>query len=1550
MPAVRTTTRVAPTTTRKTTRTPAKAASTDDDRNGEEELVKGMERVLKISQPQESTVRTRRTAVKDATTVDGPSKATKTPAVASKSAGAVRTTSRSAASSTSKQKSVPSSSKKSTVRTAPSHTSSVPLNKGKSRENDLPSIDKLHISKEEDAATSSLQPVERARLAMQAINSSLKSLTAAIQSGHQYGSTSGSSSKEKGPETSDDIWTDKRIVSLVETCEAALVALRRLEEQGSLPGKAIEIERAAQGLVGKCLRLEMYRRVLDQLRTARPSILRLYNPISFSPSIANARSNAAPSRSGLSATSSRATTAQSEPSKRQPSFDSWKDLTWLPSPRETSTMSDEVKGIAFQALLAAWIALIALHGSEVNEENFPLPIHDGKLETHLHPLRLAIETPQAQVTSLMQLLSRRLSALEATPSTKRWLHIRLLTLTSFSTIVQTAPKESTSKQVPQQVWETCHRTVSFYVSAKQDENERAEDGSTAIGVLVGWVEAMVQYRRGQTKEWFQGPAWTTLMDLWISLGRRLADSSVIDRALSLMASDTPGIATPPRSLLALDTPSTPTSQPSGSSRGSKRSARGKHQPHEAQAEVIRRGGDLAKTTLALDKYLTEATAMASATAESSINSTDMVTLAEALVNLEDSDSARASLAKAVRAIERTRRSCVKILERIATESAESSLLTAVRKGLVSGVELVEEVLSDSLISLSEVAQDLVAGAVDSLVALARHPPRLGGDAAVARTTLSYLSRARDMTQMASTQVDAIELGDWLRCLSAAAYNNGTKLYKEDRFSEAQSSVELGCMWGKEALSLAGNDNSTVWAQVREHLPKKYELLAFCQRKDGDTAGGLRTYCNYLSSLPPSITTRLAELSGSVSVSEGFVSASDVDAALSRLAFMIMNDPMLMPVSKVLDDMTNAQIPGEAVGLVGERLFILLNEGQHRVEIAQVALDLGRAIMDVYNAAQFPIRRMRMLTRLMALISASGVETTKFNEYARELDALNAVGDPAGDARLLAHRPELHATALLIQAIHAYHAESEPTQTVLDFATQAMHELRAMIIPPSPLPVVEKANESKRKPLGHAATTRAPLRAPVKSSRTVSEPKAVKAISNKATVQTASTEAPERSKRRCSVTPVTTFEDLPRTASLLGALASLLGLLGHVLPKVEALKVLRSLLRGREEFIDDYVSRSAELAAEYAKLGKISRATTVFSQTIRFVAEAKKPASAVTRVELHLLHSAHLARTGHSQKSTEDFILASGLVKDVESLKSGSLTARVLDRCAEIERVSLAHQALRAMGLARDDTSSALNHLNCNFRLCARAADAICRLAPEIKSPVPAKNEASTADQDDPFAAPAQVKKVAGQDEPAKDDAPTSAAPQAWTFTGRRLHTLQFHIAENLLSALFDLAQAFAQRGTVRECEYYLKQAEIVATATKTSTMVTRAKTQLAHLQYRLRRLEKADSTIEEASKNLAIADGPDAIEIERLRGELLARHEETEQANELFVHASADIGTLDTAFTEAEALITSPRKSLPRVSASASMNLASSSRKETLLATSLAQILRQQVWLFREAD
>lgn len=160
---------------------------------------------------------------------------------------------------------------------------------------------------------------------------------------------------------------------------------------------------------------------------------------------------------------------------------------------------------------------------------------------------------------------------------------------------------------------------------------------------------------------------------------------------------------------------------------------------------------------------------------------------------------------------------------------------------------------------------------------------------------------------------------------------------------------------------------------------------------------------------------------------------------------------------------------------------------------------------------------------------------------------------------------------------------------------------------------------------------------------------------------------------------------------------------------------------------------------------------------------------------------------------------------------------------------------------QDNATGAIIHLSAAFRLWTRASDAICRIAEKQPS-----SNASTLGLEDPFLVTPNPRRPKGVDEPAKDESgPTPS--QAAHFSGKHLHNLQWHVAYGLLDVTFDLASAYAARGSVRDAEYFLKVAGLVSETIKSGSMGAKVGTREAELLFRLRKLEEVGTRLESAA-------------------------------------------------------------------------------------------------------
>ena len=280
-----------------------------------------------------------------------------------------------------------------------------------------------------------------------------------------------------------------------------------------------------------------------------------------------------------------------------------------------------------------------------------------------------------------------------------------------------------------------------------------------------------------------------------------------------------------------------------------------------------------------------------------------------------------------------------------------------------------------------------------------------------------------------------------------------------------------------------------------------------------------------------------------------------------------------------------------------------------------------------------------------------------------------------DSALQPYLPGLLASITVLQALDAYQSQPDPTLTVMALSKQALSELRSMLLPAA-LKQSTSTLDPKR-PLGRAKSTiSAPVKATVKpavTSRTVS---AKAPLTTKANATSSAKRATSNAGPGSSPLPM---DAAPTLASHLAALISLLGVLGLTLQKVECLKVFRALFRSDPEVVDEYIALSAQLAFEYADLGKVTRANTVFAQAIRVVEDSETSIAPHVVSLLYLRYCIYLAMMRRVDEAIHAYNVAATFAKQVDE----SETTRYFRQTLEwLERGILAREAVASISHAQ----------------------------------------------------------------------------------------------------------------------------------------------------------------------------------------------------------------------------------------------------------------------------
>ena len=251
------------------------------------------------------------------------------------------------------------------------------------------------------------------------------------------------------------------------------------------------------------------------------------------------------------------------------------------------------------------------------------------------------------------------------------------------------------------------------------------------------------------------------------------------------------------------------------------------------------------------------------------------------------------------------------------------------------------------------------------------------------------------------------------------------------------------------------------------------------------------------------------------------------------------------------------------------------------------------------------------------------------------------------------------------------------------------------------------------------------------------------------------------------------------------------------------------------------------------------------------------------------------------------------------------------------------------------------HLAAAFRLSGRIATLACRGAiatdvADTSTPSSAKHE------DDPFSAPTSTGE--GEDEASKDEVKDARRhSEAEKFKTKILGGIQWRAGEYLLRITLKEAAVNAQRGSIPEAEYMLNVSEQVAEGVRSTVYASRVAVRRAELLFRRRQFDEAEQKLEEAVELCPLDEGPDMVEIKRVRGDLLVKLRMVKEARQILTTASKDVHGLDAVFVATEALLPSPKKLAVSSALPAKALVSSNARtKEPLLPIALAHILERQ--------
>ncbi|TBU57165.1 peptidase family C50-domain-containing protein [Dichomitus squalens] len=933
-----------------------------------------------------------------------------------------------------------------------------------------------------------------------------------------------------------------------------------------------------------------------------------------------------------------------------------------------------------------------------------------------------------------------------------------------------------------------------------------------------------------------------------------------------------------------------------------------------------------------------------------------------------------------RGLERLRRAAVKVVE--PSQELKTSFTHEVKSSARAVLEQIVDVHCEAITQRNTFSSSTLTPALETLFTLARISFVVNNPDTYT-VAHSHLARAAALLSdpPASSSVSKLALAGYTRCVAGVYHYLAGQLHQSGRYDHTVRLAEEGCRLGQRALQMyhaAKNDASTdvdgeskgkeeAWKLLEEQLYRRWELLAVCHAKTGDRKSAYEAFLNSISAFPftQHKLAELARTTPSTALFEASPALKQLGALVDRVTYIasceLFKGSEAVSASSwfAVGSSTLSKDDTDCVlGAILERQISSLEESKWKQGVQSVLRRLIEDALEVYTAEQRPVRRARVLLKRLELSYHSGLTSTEQNEdatqYHEEAKSLLSRQDFALDGALAQYSSEFSASLHLWLAVHA-HRTRDPalSPSVISHTEEACKIIRAMV--PAPVPrysvgprpsllgstskaprnkIVEPAPAESQLPQrmtrGKAAAT----------GRTKAAPRATKAKAPPVTPRrrraldpvslNAAVVTPPKATATAGVQVKVDFDDFSKFIGLIRMVSHLIGLVGHILVRVQLLNAARRLSERHTGVASEvYVSLTIDIAHEYVKLGRAEKAASILAHVLPAVRSGSLSPDVV--VVLLLRYSEALAASGEVLKASMTYCDAVATAADCVVEEKGLPTAqRVRVRAALLERAAQAALSYAAIQDARDDPTSSIEGLMQALRLWNRAIDTLSRLQPSTPTKQPA--------EENPFEVTSKQP---------EDSGPSSQETRILSPRASKAHVFVdscgWRLAEGLLSTLLSLSQAYAARGSAREAEFFVQQTKDLAESLHAPVMISRALAQHGELQIQLGQLQEGHQSLMRAAELVMHLKGPDAAEIRRLQGRYNQLSADSKGARQLFEEATTLLDELGSMFSALDganwartSLIVSPRSLNAQLSDS------------VLAPTLLARVLRHQISLLHE--
>ncbi|SNX84974.1 related to Separin [Melanopsichium pennsylvanicum] len=802
------------------------------------------------------------------------------------------------------------------------------------------------------------------------------------------------------------------------------------------------------------------------------------------------------------------------------------------------------------------------------------------------------------------------------------------------------------------------------------------------------------------------------------------------------------------------------------------------------------------------------------------------------------------------------------------------------------------------------------------------------------------------------------VSEQLRLLSTSFYNPAGILYNAANYAEAAEFLQLAVDCDDESMQLMSSDQLDAAEQQEfkaattkreEAFNKKLEYTAVAHRFAGSKSEALRIYRRLLPSLASAVSKRLHQLASSSSIDESFRSSEVKALVTSTKAIVDLSVHELsfdMDLQKEEHSLTNWLLGCTALmpsvkGAILEQAASLLDARSHLSSSFRAIDNIHQALLQIYDAASFPLRRARILARKLEMDVLSHALVLSEYEVARlENDAIACLDSEelGQDVGLHRFKAQYRCSTLLSAALHARLRQPFDSPRTLEAKVESACKGLSSALTPSSKAATPRTPQATRTSPKSAAVT------PIVTSMARGAPRrAAAAPGRNATARKplGQRSAPPQTPATPTADPITPpsktgkpIFDIdalpltrrsPQTGGTGGARTldrpdhfcrSLItfheafSALALTRCSVQILKVVqRAILQdgevmpGMEEL---FCRASSDLARAHLSLGKVNRAKSALRYANDMLSKHASPGSFSTKLVLISQDVRFKCLMAQAELLSGERDLAGAQARFVEGLRLAKTPSKAekyrissMERLEQRERQAIAFSVCAQLQMARGDLASSIESTTLALRQLIRLSSNLSHIASKAQASEPNLTQSMHSEGGAPSS-----DGLIDTDESKENHEQEQQLPK---FCGTTFAGLFWRCCGLLLDNYMRLSDLHSVRGSAIDAEAMAGEGIDFAASLRFALPLARVLIQRGELRLQLNKTEQGQEDLSRCLEVLQNTWIPEVVPLSYVQGDCLMRIEQLGEALRSYTAGEVTLRSLSTVFADAEHAVPSPK-------------------------------------------